>query len=239
MNADRLSHLPEPMREAIGKLVDRIRALAGKQVLEVCLYGRVASAQFDAESDSVLSVLVLQQFDLRMLRELASEGVAFGKRRLTAPIVMTPGFIEESLDTFPLELLEIQQQHATIVGDDHFSTLTFQPSHIRHQCERELKTLLIGMRQGLLAAAARERLLERVKQGAVEMLLRTLRGYLWLKGQTDHQPDLAVVDAVEQVMSRKLPGIRQVMEDAAHDTWQQFLKLYDDIDALRKEIDAC
>lgn len=239
MDAEQLGHLPETVRAAVGKLVDRIRALVGERVLEICFYGRVVSAQFDADADRVFSVLVLEQFDLNVLRELAREGAALGKRRLAAPMVMTPGFIEESLDTFPLELLEIKQQHVTLVGQDHFSDLTFESSHIRHQCERELKTLLIGMRQGLLAAAGRDKVLGIIQEGTVELLLRTLRGYLWLKDLAEAKPDRDVVEAVEEVLDRKLPGIRHVMEHASHDTWRQFLDLYDDIDALRKEVDKC
>ena len=70
---------------------------------------------------------------------------------------MTPDYIRSSVDTFPLELIEIQQMHLTLFSEVSFDELTFQDGHVRLQCERELKALLIGLRQVLLASAGEEK----------------------------------------------------------------------------------
>ena len=65
---------------------------------------------------------------------------------------MTPAYLSGSVDSFPLELLEIQQRRAVLWGDDYFADLKLDQADVRLQCERELKRILLGMRQGLLAS---------------------------------------------------------------------------------------
>ena len=68
-----------------------------------------------------------------------------GKAKIAAPLIMTQDYIQNSLDSFPLEFLEIQQHHLCLFGQDSFAELSFYQPHLRLQCERELKSMLIGM----------------------------------------------------------------------------------------------
>jgi hypothetical protein len=183
-------------------------------------------------------VLVVDGVDLHMLRRLAEHGAKLGKSSISAPLIMTPQYIADSLDTFPLELIEIHQNHVPLFGDDHFADLAFQESHIRLQCERELKVLAMGLRQGLLAAAGRERALAEVEKGSAQTVLRTMRGMLWLKDRREAQPALAVVTEVENLLNKKLPGVRTAIDPEAPHGWEQFETLYHDVIALQETVDA-
>ena len=99
---------------------------------------------------------------------------------IAAPLIMTPEYIDASVDVFPLEFIEIQQRHFCVFGPDHFEGLSFDHTHVRLQCERELKTLLISMRQALLSAAGHEKLFKTIEADVADRLMRTLRGLLWL-----------------------------------------------------------
>jgi hypothetical protein len=151
---------------------------------------------------------------------------------------MTPDYIQQSVDSFPLEFLEIQQQHVCVSGTDYFQSLALEDSFIRLQAEREIKTILIGMRQGLLAAAGREKLLSEIEGDVVERLVRTLRGLLWLHQQRDPLPALNVLAEVEKSVNRTFSGIRQAVGGQGNHGWEEFQRLYTDVDALRGIINA-
>ncbi len=70
--------------------------------------------------------------------------------KVASPLIMTPEYIDNSKDVFPVEFLSIKVAHRTVYGEDVFSTLSLDNSHLRHQCEREVKVKLIGLRQGYL-----------------------------------------------------------------------------------------
>ncbi len=229
-NIDQLvSALQDPMK----KFVERIQGLGGTNCLAVTAFGAIATSGFDPKKHTAKSVVILEQIDLPMLRELAKDGAKLGKAKIAAPLIMTPVYVQGSLDAFPLEFLEIQQCHFCLVGPDHFSDLSFDASHIRLQCERELKTILIAMRQGLLAAAGREKMFGAMESDIAERLMRTLRGLLWLHGKKEFLTAVQVVGQIEQDTDRSLPGIRSALEGSRQHDWDDFTKLYYEIDDLK------
>ena len=227
-----LDRVTATMRQPLRSYAELVKELAGTNAKALTLFGAVATGSFDPGRHTARNVLVVDRVDLSMLRKLADQGTRLGKARIAAPLVMTPAYIKDSLDTFPLELIEIQQQHVTLFGDDHFVGLSFEDGHVRLQCERELKAILIGLRQGLLAAAGREKFIGALEMDVGEGLMRTLRGLLWLKGQKDAKPGSEVLTAAETIIERKLPGVRTALDPAAHHGWDEFESLYRDVETL-------
>ncbi len=236
--SEELDRIIEPMREPIQRYADQVQALAGADALALTLFGAIAAGSFNRARHTVRNVLVLQSVDLEMLHRLAKEGVKLGKARISAPLIMTPGYIKASLDTFSLELIEIHQCHIVLFGQDYFEALSFNDADVRLQCERELKTILIGMRQGLLAAAGREKLIAAMETDVAERLIRTLRGLLWLKGRKETKPAVQVISEVENMIERKLPGVRDALMISGRHGWNQFRTLYEDVETIGKIVDA-
>lgn len=230
--------IPESMQDPIRCYARRVKELGGTNTLALTFFGAIAAGTFDARRHTARNVLVLGTIDLPMLRQLAKDGSKWGKHSIAAPLIMTPDYITSSLDTFPLELLEIHQRHLTIFGLDYFESLSFNDTHIRLQCERELKTLLIGMRQALLASAGRETALGMIESDVVERLMRTLRGLLWLHGYKEGLPALHTIERLEHATQQAFPGIRQALDPDARRGWDAFQALYQDIDALRTIVDV-
>ena len=233
--------LPASMQEPLRRFADRIRILGGPNSLAITLFGAIVpetTSRFDPHHDIARSVVVLHMIDLEMLRVLAKDGLKLGKARIAAPLIMTPEYIQHSVDTFPLELLEIQQRHASLFGPDYFADLTFAESHMRLQCERELNTILIGMRQSLLNAAGREKLFQSIEVDVMDRLMRTLRGLVWLHGSHTFHPATQAVTLVEERLPQPLSGIRTALDEGHSTGWTEFQSLYHDVESLRNLADA-
>jgi hypothetical protein len=233
-----LDHVAVSARDAVRQYAGLLAELAGEDLAGLTLYGPVLGASYDGSRQPVRSVAVLQAIRLELLRELAGHGPRMAGLKIAAPIVMTPGYIQESRDTFPLELLEIQQQSVTVLGTDYFRHIQLESGHLRLQCERELKVLLIGMRQGLLASAGDAAQLGQMEDRAAESLTRVLRGLLWIQGETDPLDPPSLVVRAERVLQRELPTIRTVVGSDTGRGWEQFVGLYQDLEALRELVDA-
>ena len=233
-----LDTIIEPMRAPLDEFAELLRELAGDNANSLAIFGALAAGSFDPERHTVGSVLVLNRIDLNFLRTLAENGERLGKSHFAAPLIMTPAYIAASLDTFPLELIEIHQCHLTVFGPDHFDDLSFKAGDVRLQCERELKSILISLRQGLLAAAGRHSFLEAVEMDIGEKLIRTMRGMLWLKGRKEAKPAEAVIAEVEALTDRRLGGVRAALDPSADHGWNEFEMLYDDVASLGNTVDA-
>jgi hypothetical protein len=226
------------MREPLRDYVRLVRDVFGKEAQSLTLFGPVVTGGFDPATQTARSALVLERVAMPTLRRLAEHGARLGKVGIAAPLVMTPKYIGASLDSFPLELIEIQQQGAVVFGDDPFAGLTFEDAHVRLQCERELKRALLSLRQGLLATAGRERHVAALEREAADQLLRTLHGLLWLKGRRAFVPTAGVVNETEAITERKLPGLRAALDSSTGAGWKQFDNLYADVEALMEFVDA-
>lgn len=230
--------VPPSMRAAVEAYVGMLRQVASDQIRGVTFFGRVLTPQFDFARMAATNVLVLDRVELGLLRRIAERGPEFGSRGIAAPLIMTPDYIRDSLDTFPLELLEIHQRRVTVLGDDLFDQIRIQPEHLRLQCERELKRVLIRCRQALLEAAGREEILSEIEADIGLHLLRTLRGVLWLKGRKDFVSPEQVIAEVEQTWSVPCAGLRDVVLAHGDLGWPEFQAFYANVETLAERIDA-
>lgn len=226
------NQLAPSMREAANQYERVIREVVGQGAVSLTLYGRVTTPAFDERRHTARSVLLLNQIELLVLQELAKHGMALGKLKFAAPVIMTPDYIKESLDTFPLEMLEISSSGITLFGENHFAGLTFEDTHIRLQTERELKTSLIGLRQGLLASTGQEKLLGALVMDIGEGLIRSLRGLLWLKGHRETMNVETMLEKTESVVEAKLIGLRASLNPTGTHGWKEFEQLYIDAESL-------
>jgi len=137
----------------------------------IAITGSALTDDFDPEKSDVNSVLVLNKMDLGFLEVLASLGKTYGKKGISAPLIMTPEYIKHSLDVFPIEFLNIKLIHETLFGEDLFQHLLIERKDLRLQCERELKVRLIGLRQGYISSMGDAKIL-------TDLFINTISGYI-------------------------------------------------------------
>ena len=232
-----VTQLPEAIRAGIQQLAEVLVELAGDDLRCYAVIGPALMDDFDAKRMHVQSVAVLARMDMSALERLRHKGVRIGKKGLRAPLIMTPRYIDKSRDAFPVELIEIQQLHTVVVGEDPFVDLAFQRSDVRLQCERELKRCLIQLRQGLLSSAGRDRVLAEVCTAAAEHVLRVLRALVWLAEQPAPRVSLAILEAAEKAIERDFPNIRSAISGEPMSSFGAFERFYGDIESLADLVD--
>lgn len=167
---------------AIGQFAADIQERLGQDLKSMTVVGSSTGPDYQAGVSDINTVLVLSQVDRSALEAISSMAKTLQKRQMALPLLMTPEYIERSLDVFGVELLDFQLSGRTILGDDPFEGLTFERSDLRLQCERELKAMLIRLRQGYVASAGNKRLLRDVLVSSGKTLLPYLRAMVWLNG---------------------------------------------------------
>ncbi len=233
-----IDHIVEALREPIRRFAARIQELAPGNALGWTIYAAAANGSVERQRPAIPSVLMLRTTDLDLLRHLGAIGQHYGRLGLAPPLIMTPPFLHALQETFPLELLEIQQAHSIVFGPDYFADLNLEDRNVRLQCERELDVMLIGLQQGLLATAGIEDRLAMLQREWLDGLLRALRGMLWLKGHKGRLSADQVVAEVSQVVKLPLEGIRRVVAAVASPSWDTIRQLHAEVEALGTAIDG-
>ncbi len=231
-------HLPVFLETAMSGYLDRLQDVFGRALVGVTVFGPVVVGEADPSMDFLRSAVVLEEVDLNALRRLSLEGRQLSQNQIAAPLVMSPRYIETSLDSFPLELMEIGATGRSVHGQDFFSGLKFEAEHVRLQCERELKRVLISLRQGVLASAGRDDFLTDVEFEAAQTLGRTIRGLMWARGEARLASPLRLLGELERATGRALPGLRAGLVLEADHGWTEFTALYRDVLSLMELCDA-
>lgn len=122
-------------------------------ILSAAATGSCLTGDYVHGTSDINSVVVIREMSPEFLDHLASMGRRYGKKRLRAPLVMTPEYIGRSLDVFPVEFLDIKLIHKTVYGEELFSDLAISRSLLRLQCERDLKAKLIHLHQGYISCS--------------------------------------------------------------------------------------
>lgn len=177
----KLDTLPEQIRDSMKNFADKLTAELGENLQSITVVGSSLTAEYRPGQSDINTVLVLSRQTLGSLNAIASLAKPMSRKKISPPLLMTEAYIERSLDVFGVEFLDFQLTHQTILGDDAFASLTFEKKDVRLQCERELKAMLIRLRQGYIAAAANKKLVRDILISTTKGLAPLLRAVLWLK----------------------------------------------------------
>jgi hypothetical protein len=176
----RLDNIREPIRPPLRLLVERLAAGLGDNLKSVSVVGSSLTQDFEPKISDINTVVLLEAYDIPALNTLAMLAPPLSRHRISPPLLMTPFYIDRSRDVFGVEFLDFQLVHETILGEDPFVRLQFDKKDIRLQCERELKAMLVRLRQGYLAAGADRRMVRDILISTAKGLTPLLRAMLWL-----------------------------------------------------------
>jgi len=169
------------IRDSVTAFAEKLLAAFGNNLQSITVVGSSLTDDFRPDSSDINTVLVLGEQTLASLNAIASMAKPMSRKKISPPLLMTQSYIERSRDVFGVEFLDFQLAHETIMGDDPFASLEFDKKDVRIQCERELKAMLIRLRQGYIAAAANKKLVRDILISTAKGMAPLLRAMLWLK----------------------------------------------------------
>jgi predicted nucleotidyltransferase len=183
----------------INEFISRLREVSGENLQSVILYGSAADGEFHPEFSNVNLLCILRESSFATLTALAPAVEWWTRQKHHAPLVLTREELERSTDVFSIELLDMQQRHRLLFGDDVLSGLHI-PMHLhRAQLEYELREKLILLRERLLLAAGDKKRLWELLLGSLSTFTTLFRHGLIALGET---PPKAKREAVQALAAR-------------------------------------
>jgi len=137
----------------IDEFVKRIREAAGSNLESLILFGSAVSGDFHSGLSNLNMFCVLRDCSFSALQALAPVTKWWEKQQQPPPLCMTRKELERSTDVFTIELLDMQQHHRVLFGEDVVQGLRISMHVHRVQVEYELREKLILLRQRVLSAS--------------------------------------------------------------------------------------
>jgi hypothetical protein len=139
--------------DKIDDFVKRVREAAGSNLESVFLFGSAVSGDFHPGLSNLNLLCVLRDCSFAALQALAPVAKWWERQKQPAPLCMTRKELERSTDVFTIELLDMQQHHRVLFGEDVVQGLRISTHVHRVQVEYELREKLILLRQQVLLAS--------------------------------------------------------------------------------------
>lgn len=206
----------------------RLAAAYGDDLRAVVLYGSAARGDYRAGVSDLNLLVVLRDAGAAALRrgaELAREWAESGN---PPPLLMSEEEWRGSADVFPIEYSDIRDAHVLLHGDDPVAGIEVDWAHLRLQCEHELKSKKIRLREHYLLAARSPEETAKLLTASLPTFLTLFRTVLRLAGKTVPRDPNAVIDAVSALAGVEAEPFRAVQRARAEGAGARFAPAADD-----------
>jgi hypothetical protein len=173
MEKTNFSGLLQVVTNKMAPMIDEIIGEHSQNVHSIYIVGSAIVPDFDERLSNINSIVLLHAMNLKFIDFLAPLGGKYARKRIAAPLVMTPEYISKSIDEFPVEFLDFKLLHKTVFGEDITTDIKIKKQPLRIQCGREIKIKLFGLRQGYLSSMGK-------KEYLTEGLIRSITGSMSL-----------------------------------------------------------
>lgn len=173
-------NIPEKLKNNLKSFIQGLKHIFGEDLISIILYGSAASGEFMDKHSNLNLLVLLKSTELRYLKE--ASGIV-GKYRMIHPLFLTESYIASSADTFPVEFLDMRENYSVLYGKDALSGIVVETNNLRFQCEQELKSKIINLRQLYLRINKDKTALRNLLFKAFTSILHILRNVLRLKGK--------------------------------------------------------
>jgi predicted nucleotidyltransferase len=185
------------------QLVEQLKQALPAGLRAVVLYGSAAAGDHLAGKSDYNVLVVADRLGLNELDALAKPAAAWAKAGNRPPLLFTAAELAASADSFPIELLDMQQSRKVLFGDDLLANVKIRPEHLRLQLERDWKAKVLQVREHYLLTGGKPKPVVALMTGSLSTFLVLCRAALRL-----YRADVPV---------KKLDALRALAEQIGFD----------------------
>jgi predicted nucleotidyltransferase len=129
-------------------LTDSLKAAIGAQLKSVIVFGSLARGEFDPQKSNV-NVLIIAELPVDVLQRLDTALKPWLSKGHAAPVLAEPDELPALAKDFPIEFLDMREEHRTLFGEDPLSRLVIDRQHLLAQCTHDLALVRLRLRQAI------------------------------------------------------------------------------------------
>jgi hypothetical protein len=206
------------VQEALGGLIDDLRATHGDNLASVVLYGSAAAGDhIELRSDYNLLIALhrITPEDLRQAQAPMREWQRIGH---PLPVYFTVEELSDAGDVFPIEFHQMAKARIVLFGKDPFEFVHLSDENLRHQAEYELRSKLIQLRRLYIPASVSTEKLCELMSDSLASFAALFRAVLLLHGKDAPVSKPDCVRATVQLLRLDAEPFEKIFEFRASDS---------------------
>jgi hypothetical protein len=196
----------------IDEFVKRFRGAGGSNIEGIILFGSAVSGHFHPGLSNLNLFCVLRDTSFATLQALTPAAKWWDGQKQPPPLCMTRHELERTVDVFTIELLDMQQHHRVLLGEDVVKDLKIPMDLHRVQVEYELREKLVLLRQHILLSSENESRLWDLLQRSAPSLTTLFRHALIALGDPAQHATRDAVQILAQRLNFDPAGFLQVLD---------------------------
>ncbi len=195
-----MTKIPKDPKEIFDAITKDYQDIYGGDLTSIILYGSAASGNYIPKKSDINFLIILTEEGINQLKKSFKTVEKWHKRKVSTPLFLTKSYISTSLDSFPIEFLNMQKSYQLVFGEDVLKELQFNKNHLRLQCERELKGKLLQLRQVYLESRGKTKNLKYIIENSLTAFISIFKALLYLKDKDVPSDRKMIISLTSQEM---------------------------------------
>jgi hypothetical protein len=199
--------LPNDIQKRLQSYVKEVTGVFGAQLEGMLLYGSAVRGEFLPGRSNLNILLLVSSYDSAVLKQYSAVHRQWSKEQILAPLFLTEEELHRSAAVFPLEFLEIQEQHRVLDGRDPFIGFHVKTDRLREAVVQGLTSNVLRLRQRYVEGGGGEEATLILLPLSITATLPLLRGVQRLLGRPVLSHSDAVIEDVAAQLKLDLQGL--------------------------------
>ncbi|MCX7991450.1 MAG: hypothetical protein N2999_05390 [Proteobacteria bacterium] len=199
------------INETMEQLTNNLVAKLGEDLISFYLFGSViVDKDFHPGVSDINTLIVLSdKSEPVVIIEISNAYKDYKKLPFAIPLIFKKSEIEQALDVFPIEFIEMKERNVLLYGEDILKDVKVTNDNIRKQCEMEIRAKVLGLRKMFFA----ENELIKHQEYLFKSLTSTivlLKQILRIKKVNIPETRDEILDELEKLYQKDLSGIKNL-----------------------------
>lgn len=161
-------------------LVEDLEKAFGNNLLSVFITGVSATKRYNPGKSRIEILTILSDDSLLVFDKFHSVEKDWLKKGVDFTYFMTEDFVNNSLDSFPLEFFDMQKRNILLFGLNTLKDLSIKESDLRLQIERELRGKSLNLKREIVSLNGSSKGLKELLNKSFPQFLTILRAIIHL-----------------------------------------------------------
>jgi len=173
----------------------------GSDLVSIVLYGSGAGVDYQPGTSNLNFLIILSENAIDHLDKALDTVKKWKKKNVAVPLFMTDSYIRSSLDSYPLEFLNMKNRYDCVYGKDVLKDISLPKNDLRLQCEREIKGKLLLLREEFLMTEGKTDQIKDLIARSITAFISIFRGLLYLRDLESPETAQSVIEKTAKEFS--------------------------------------
>ncbi len=168
--------------DTLNRILQALKATLGTRLLSFVLYGSLPTGEYQKGYSNINTLVVVSNITVSDIVAIGKEIKWFLYDQNPPPLIFTQDELNSFKEVFPIEILDMKRRHTVVYGVDPLKDITIDLKNLEFQCEFELKSKLLKLRQSLFVYSSDKKAIS-LMINSLPGIVAVFKGILRLKGR--------------------------------------------------------